>query len=182
MHIRALSKSTNADLPPPQTRLTDTYQGGPAGENLSSGYQNASASIIAWGHERVFYDFQKGEFSKETGHFTQLVWKPTASVGCGRTKCNGKGGKEAPGWFVVCNYYPAGNVVGLFTVNVQEEVPEDEQLEGSPSDPEVPSGEGERKECPQGGVCSAAVKLDRGGVVGLLWISHLVVWLGVWRL
>lgn len=37
-------------------------QGGPTGENLSSGYANASASVIAWGHERVDYDYEKGEF------------------------------------------------------------------------------------------------------------------------
>lgn len=39
------------------------HSGGPNGENLSSGYPNASQSIIAWGHERVDYDFKKGEFT-----------------------------------------------------------------------------------------------------------------------
>jgi hypothetical protein len=125
----------------------------------------------------VDYDFKKGEFSHETGHFTQLVWKATDSVGCGRTECDGKGGDEAPGWFVVCNYYPAGNVVGLFTENVQAEVPVDQQPEG-PSDPEVPQDEG-RKECPQGGVCGAAGKMGarRRDVVG---IACLVAMFGIW--
>ena len=38
------------------------FQGGPYGENLASGYPNASASVIAWGHEREEYDFKKAEF------------------------------------------------------------------------------------------------------------------------
>jgi hypothetical protein len=34
------------------------------------------------------------------GHFTQLVWKGTETVGCGRSNCSGRG--DAPGWYVVC--------------------------------------------------------------------------------
>jgi hypothetical protein len=37
-----------------------------------------------WGNERDKYDFQKAEFNKKTGHFTQLVWKGTTDVGCGK--------------------------------------------------------------------------------------------------
>jgi hypothetical protein len=102
--------------------LTRRQQGGPTGENLSAGYNNATESVDAWGMERDQYNFKKGEFSKETGHFTQLVWKATTSVGCGRTECNDKNGDGAYGWFVVCEYYPAGNVVGSFKANVQEQV------------------------------------------------------------
>jgi hypothetical protein len=39
---------------------------------------------------------------KVTGHFTQLVWKQTRSLGCGWTKCS-------KGNHVVCKYSPAGN-------------------------------------------------------------------------
>ncbi|OAL53465.1 PR-1-like protein [Pyrenochaeta sp. DS3sAY3a] len=118
------------------------HSGGPYGENLAAGYPNASASIIAWGQERELYNFQGGEFSPETGHFTQLVWKTTSQVGCARTECNGgqAGGRgDAPGWFVVCEYAPAGNVIGTFRDNVQDQVPADQQPEG-PSDPQVPTG------------------------------------------
>lgn len=31
-------------------------------------------------------------------------------MGCGRTSCAGKNG--TPGWYVVCEYYPPGNVEG----------------------------------------------------------------------
>lgn len=36
----------------------------------------------------------------ETGHFTQLVWKATKTVGCGRTECDGQDKGKAPGWCV----------------------------------------------------------------------------------
>ncbi|KAF1949398.1 PR-1-like protein [Byssothecium circinans] len=161
------------------------HSGGPTGENLASGYPNASASLIAWGQERSTYDFKKGAFDKQTGHFTQMVWKATTSMGCGRTECNGNGGKKAPGWYVVCGYYPPGNVVGQFTQNVQQQVPEEEQPEG-PSDPAVPTGtsgagpkpEETAKECPQGGVCSSGWRVAAAS--GVLWRVVLVVWMGVW--
>lgn len=119
-------------------------------------------------------DNSPGDFSKETGHFTQLVWKNTTSVGCGRTECNGDGGNKAPGWYVVCEYYPPGNVVGAFTSMVQGQVPENEQPEG-PSDPQVPQDDG-KKECPQGGVCGGGGKVR--GEVGALWVAVLVACLG----
>ncbi|KAF2810291.1 PR-1-like protein, partial [Mytilinidion resinicola] len=99
------------------------HSGGPSGENLASGYPNATASIEAWGNERAHYDFGKAQFSEQTGHFTQLVWKASTTVGCSRTDCSGKtGAKAAPGWFVVCEYYPPGNVIGAFKQNVQKQV------------------------------------------------------------
>lgn len=39
------------------------HSGGPAGENLASGYPNATASVEAWGDERGEYDFEEGEFA-----------------------------------------------------------------------------------------------------------------------
>ncbi|PQE11655.1 scp-like extracellular protein [Rutstroemia sp. NJR-2017a WRK4] len=102
------------------------HSGGPLGENLASGYANASASIDAWGLERKHYNYDKPGFSEKTGHFTQLVWSNTTSVGCGRTECDGKNG--TPGWYVVCEYWPEGNVVGTgddkniyFKENVKEQ-------------------------------------------------------------
>jgi hypothetical protein len=90
--------------------VTDNLtQGGSTGETLSSGYPNTTASLVTWGQESTKYDFKKGQFTKETGHFTQLVWKATTAVGCSRTQCDGKGGGKARGWFVVCEYYPARN-------------------------------------------------------------------------
>ncbi|KAL2350790.1 CAP domain-containing protein [Cryomyces antarcticus] len=100
------------------------HSGGLAGENLASNYMNTSAAIAAWAAEREVYSFQHPGFSETTGHFTQLVWKATTSVGCGRMACDGRNGMQ--GWFVVCEYWPAGNVAGGFEENVdrQEQGPE----------------------------------------------------------
>merc|ERR1712151_376191 len=50
-------------------------------------------------------------FTMETGHYTQVVWKNTASLGCGY--CGGS---------MVCRYDPPGNYAGQFTANVNSPV------------------------------------------------------------
>ncbi|MCJ1400322.1 hypothetical protein MMC11_003527 [Xylographa trunciseda] len=109
------------------------HSGGPNGENLAQGYANVTDAVDAWGDERNAYDFNDPGFSEATGHFTQLVWKATTTVGCGRTLCNGT--NDVAGWYVVCEYYPPGNVIGAFGTEVQGEV------EGA-------------AQCLQGAVCS----------------------------
>ena len=52
-------------------------------------------------------------------------------MGCARKECNGDGGDDAPGWYVVCEYWPRGNVVGQFKDNVQAE--EGSDAEGAAS-------------------------------------------------
>lgn len=99
---------------------TDSSQHGPNGENLAESYPNTTAAIEAWGNERSKYDFDRPTgFSNSTGHFTQLVWKDTKSVGCARKEC-GNGDKDgAHGWLVVCEYWPPGNVDGKYKSEVQ---------------------------------------------------------------
>ncbi|KAI9697588.1 MAG: hypothetical protein M1836_004538 [Candelina mexicana] len=96
------------------------HSGGPYGENLAAGYPNATSSVAAWGDERALYNFLHQGFSEATGHFTQVVWKGTRDVGCGRVDCGGR--NEVPGWYVVCEYYPPGNVEGGYVQNVQKAV------------------------------------------------------------
>ncbi|KAF7561483.1 hypothetical protein G7046_g2661 [Stylonectria norvegica] len=91
------------------------HSGGPYGENLAMGYPNATGSVEGWGNERDDYNFKKGGFGEDTGHFTQLVWKNTTTVGCGRKLCGEKG------WFLVCEYWPRGNVEGEYQEEVQKE-------------------------------------------------------------
>jgi len=86
---------------------------GPYGENLAKGYTNVTEAIDAWGDERTDYNFSSSDptgFTEATGHFTQLVWNSTQSTGCGWTNCKGKNGLE--GVFLVCEYWPVGNIVG----------------------------------------------------------------------
>ncbi|CBF89648.1 putative extracellular SCP domain protein Pry1 [Aspergillus nidulans FGSC A4] len=108
------------------------HSSGPYGENLAYGYKKASSAVTAWGDEAALYDFSKPTgFTEETGHFTQLVWKSTREVGCAAVDCgltdlDDDEKERAQGWYVVCEYMPAGNVVGAddgleyFRVNVQE--------------------------------------------------------------
>lgn len=96
---------------------------GAYGENLARGYPNVTGAVEAWGDERADYDFSNNNptgFSEATGHFTQLVWKGTQSTGCGWTNCNGTNGLE--GVFLVCEYWPPGNLVGDDNRWFEEEV------------------------------------------------------------
>lgn len=117
-----------------------------------------------WGNERAQYDFSKGGFGDHTGHFTQLVWKATTSVGCGRTLCNSKGDGTAPGWLVVCEYSPRGNVQGQYQANV------DAQVAGPGSQP--------AEQCPQGAVCSNDAPSVKGRgwavVLGLIVVASVM--------
>ncbi|KAL2421216.1 hypothetical protein ABEF95_006454 [Exophiala dermatitidis] len=90
-----------------------SHSHGEYGENLAQGYANVTSAVEAWGDERRDYDFSNSDptgFTEETGHFTQLVWKSTQATGCGWTNCNGK--NNVSGVFLVCEYWPAGNIVG----------------------------------------------------------------------
>jgi hypothetical protein len=49
--------------------------------------------------------------------FTQLIWKNTTSLGCGRTFCGGK--NDILGWLIICEFDPKGNIIGQFGENVQ---------------------------------------------------------------
>jgi hypothetical protein len=66
------------------------------------------------------YNFNNPGFSSATGHFTQVVWRSSSTIGCAVQACNnGLGGTGWPrGSLVVCRYSPAGNVLGSFQTNV----------------------------------------------------------------
>ncbi|KAJ5924302.1 hypothetical protein N7466_008489 [Penicillium verhagenii] len=119
------------------------HSDGPYGENLAFGYANATAAVEAWGDEGELYNFEKPTgFTEATGHFTQLVWKATEEVGCAAVNCGytedmskvrrdgeklasrtaADGSSRAQGWYVVCEYTPAGNVVGDHDVYFKKNV------------------------------------------------------------
>jgi len=92
---------------------------GPYGENLSAGTGSAfgiSQAIQLWIDEESDYNPANPQYS----HFTQMVWKGTTQLGCAVAQCDGifdpKYGKAK---FYVCEYNPAGNVIGQFPQNVQ---------------------------------------------------------------
>jgi pathogenesis-related protein 1 len=88
-------------------------QGG-LGENLfaaTAGSRGPDHVVQAWLSERDAFDFERGGFSMETGHFTQVVWKGTERVGCATRECDG-----LDLW--ICNYDPPGNIRGGYRENV----------------------------------------------------------------
>jgi len=84
-----------------------------AGENLAYGFGSIGAAIDAWYNEVDKYDYDNPGFSGETGHFTQIVWKSTQSLGCAAGNC-----PDVNGGYYVCQYDPPGNYIGQFEENV----------------------------------------------------------------
>ncbi len=84
------------------------------GENLAAWTQQASPTkaVDLWAKEKADYRGNGGpmrEADMGAGHYTQVVWRGTTRVGCGRSTCS----KDGIGWTLVsCNYSPAGNVMG----------------------------------------------------------------------
>ncbi len=95
------------------------HSSSPYGENLAAGYMSMTAAINAWYAEHIAYSYAHPGFSMATGHFTQLVWKSTKKLGCGYAQCHDKRG--TPWKFWVCEYSPAGNILGKFKANVLPE-------------------------------------------------------------
>ncbi|OQW92036.1 MAG: hypothetical protein BWK79_15550 [Beggiatoa sp. IS2] len=83
---------------------------GPYGENIywSSGFTPTSKDVVdAWGNEISDYNYATNSCAsgKMCGHYTQVVWRDTQQVGCGKASC---GNQQI--W--VCNYSPPGNYIG----------------------------------------------------------------------
>ncbi|XP_059169413.1 GLIPR1-like protein 1 [Physella acuta] len=94
---------------------------GPYGENLymssplsSNATDIAYKSASAWKSELVnVVDFTKWSCittSPTCGHYSQMVWKKSTSVGCAFTQCVNVTGAMPN--LVSCNYYPRGNYIG----------------------------------------------------------------------
>lgn len=84
---------------------------GPYGENIFWGsgknWQPYDA-VAAWVNEKKYYDYSRNSCigDEMCGHYTQIVWKSTRSLGCARVVCyNGQ-------IFMTCIYFPPGNYVG----------------------------------------------------------------------
>lgn len=115
--------------------------GGGYGQNIAAGVESSNISAVITelfynAEERAYYDagnYGKGTQNEDAngnsvdgfdnddfhvwGHFSQIVWSNTTTVGCATVDCSAKGlastgGNVAP-YFTVCNYYPAGNIVRI---------------------------------------------------------------------
>ncbi len=94
----------------------------PYGENLYAGAVSSgfpanveAAAANDWAAEISSYNYAANSCSGVCGHYTQMVWRSTAEIGCGIRQCTANSPFPAPftNWtLVVCNYSPAGNVGG----------------------------------------------------------------------
>ncbi|KAJ6463079.1 CAP domain-containing protein [Mycena vulgaris] len=85
---------------------------GPFGENLAAatGDFSIAAAVKAWTDEVSEYN----PSDPQPSHFTQVVWKGTTQVGCAVATCDNIFPDSGPAQFYVCEYSPAGNVIGQF--------------------------------------------------------------------
>lgn len=98
-----------------QNNLFDHSTGSGYGENLfkSWGASYTEQQVTeSWYSEIKDYNWANPGFSGATGHFTQVVWKSSTGLGCGRA------GNSQNGEVTVCNYSPPGNYLGQFAQNV----------------------------------------------------------------
>ena len=70
--------------------------------------------------EEVNYDYNTGTSKNGgvIGHFTQVVWKNSKQIGCAIAQGNWSGYRNS--YYVCCNYFPGGNILGQYTKNVDK--------------------------------------------------------------
>jgi len=64
--------------------------------------------LRSWASERADYDHRTNTCrpGQVCGHYTQMVWRETAEIGCARRFC------ADLGQIWVCHYEPVGNLIG----------------------------------------------------------------------
>lgn len=103
--------------------------GGNYGQNIGAGAPPTEIDKMItnsmYNDEMMFYPGYGSEPSMDDfhkwGHFSQIVWKETASVGCYTQHCPGglaNVGSNVTPYFTVCNYYPSGNYQNQYGKNV----------------------------------------------------------------
>lgn len=86
--------------------------------------ESPTAAVTWWDGEKQYYDYDTNTCSapadKTCGHYTQLVWSASRYLGCGQSTWS-QDGKHYVLW--VCNYSPAGNILGQRPYNVRTNCP-----------------------------------------------------------
>lgn len=89
---------------------------GAYGENLfaaSGGTWTPTAVVESWASEASKYDYANNRCSATCGHYTQVVWRASVGVGCASKTCTTNSPFGSGSWVLwVCDYAPAGNIVG----------------------------------------------------------------------
>ena len=91
--------------------------GYPAGENLYASSVSQTTEVLVsgtqgWYDEILGYNFATGSCDTSVvpmcGHYTQVVWAATTTLGCGTATCGDISGAGFGGTILVCNYAPPG--------------------------------------------------------------------------
>ncbi|RXK37134.1 hypothetical protein M231_05585 [Tremella mesenterica] len=98
-----------------------------SGENMASqsGGITPQQAIDMWVNEVSQYDQSNPGFTEATGHFTQVVWKASTTIGCYIATCSPGvlfDEKYGTSFKATCEYDPAGNVVGDNNLYFRENV------------------------------------------------------------
>lgn len=105
-----------------------------SGENIAMGLGDPCYTDPMEGMKNAVYSFldedrnwaQDPHMSEANGHWTQIVWKETRFVGCAVSQRKDfmpeASQTEKASMYVVCEYYPPGNVEGHFEVQVPASV------------------------------------------------------------
>ncbi|KAI3930072.1 hypothetical protein MKX01_020742 [Papaver californicum] len=88
------------------------HSGGKYGENIawsSSLTFSGVSAVNLWVAEKAYYSYPANtcQAGKVCGHYTQVIWKNSIRLGCGRANCTSNSGT-----FIVCSYDPPGNYIG----------------------------------------------------------------------
>uniref|UniRef100_A0A8C3MZN4 Uncharacterized protein n=1 Tax=Geospiza parvula TaxID=87175 RepID=A0A8C3MZN4_GEOPR len=93
------------------------------GENLfmSSAPFSWSDVLQAWYNEEKNFEYGTGAKPKGAmfGHYTQMVWHNSYKIGCGFAFCS----NTTYSYFYVCQYCPAGNLIGSMKTPYKEGEP-----------------------------------------------------------
>ena len=90
------------------------------GQNLyvSGGVSTGADVAHEWYSENVNYNYntRNPKNNRVIGNFTRLVWKASKNIGC--AVAVGTCSEYKNSYYVGCNYFPVGNVLGHYTKNV----------------------------------------------------------------
>jgi pathogenesis-related protein 1 len=90
-----------------QTNRTAHNANSPYGENILITGLGSTPSIVVkeWASEAQSFNYQTNSCTADCGHYTQIIWRDTAIVGCGVAH-----NAKLEVW--VCSYDPPGNYNG----------------------------------------------------------------------
>jgi len=101
------------------------------GENLAMGATGARGVQLWYDEIKLTNGGVVTGFSSGTGHYTQVVWKGSTSLGCGQS-----------GRWLCCNYGPGGNMGGAYASNVNGPTKSAAQCANAKAPSPTPSGGG----------------------------------------